>query len=99
VVETVTPVEVELTPVAAVELEQLEADTLEPEDQLEPEAEEEAEGILPGQVKKKINKNYRTCSSSLFCVTYIYHEMLCCGNFLYCTYFQSSFSLIYILLI
>jgi hypothetical protein len=55
VVEAVTPVELELTPLAAVEPEQLEADTLQPEDQLEQEAEEEAEGILPGQVKKRVN--------------------------------------------
>ncbi len=48
--------ELQLTPVAAVELEQLEANTLEPEDQLELEVEEQnAEGILPGQVKKKVN--------------------------------------------
>ncbi len=48
--------ELELTPVAAVEPEQLEADTLHQEDQLEQEIEEEdAEGILPGQVKKRIN--------------------------------------------
>ncbi len=55
-VEAVTPVELELTPVAAVEPEQLEADTLQQEDQLEPEVEEEdADGILPGQVKKRVN--------------------------------------------